>query len=135
MFKGFLILAAAGALFAYLVFNFVADVEDEDPRAFAGLKSDEKMARYYSEDAAGDRVLDLNGVPEKEAREVWEKSPVRRELLEEFPRFEAMRDLIHQEIKAGPFRQKLLAVLDEVESDFLSGSIDSDTARKRLSDF
>jgi len=135
MLKGFLILAAAGAVFAYLVFNFVADVEEEDPRAFSGLRSEQGLERYYSEDAAGDRVLDLDGVAQEEARKVWEQSPIRQELIENFPQFEAMRDLIHQQIKGGAFRDRLLKVLDEMESDYLSGSIDSVEAKRRLSNF
>jgi len=135
MLKGLLILAAAGAIFAYLVFNFVSDVEEEDPRAFAGLHSEQGLERYYSEDAAGDRVLDLNGIGLEKARKVWVQSPVRQELIESFPQFETMRDLIHQQIKGGAFRDRLLKVLDEVESDYLSGTIDSVEAKKRLSSF
>jgi len=133
MLKGFLILAAVGAVFAYLVFNFVTGVEEEDPRAFSGLRSEKKIAaKYYRIDAAGDRVLDLNGVPEGEMRKVWESSSIRQDLLEEFPHFEAMRDILHQEVKEGPFREKLLQVIDRVEGEYLSGKIDSTKAQKIL---
>jgi len=135
MFKGFVILAAVGVAFAYFVFHFVSGVEDEDPGSFPTSQEEKAMAKYYSEDASGDMVLDLNGASEQEARKVWEQSPIRTKMLESFPQFETMRDLIHQQIKGGAFRDRLLKVLDEVESDYLSGTIDSVEAKKRLSSF
>ena len=137
MFKGFLIMVAVGAVFAYFVFHFVGEVEREDPQSFASLneKKAKAFARYYEKDALGEPVLALQGVPMKKALEVWHESRLSREMLEYFPDFEMIRSFIRDRIKASEFRRKLLEKVDEVESEYLGGSIDADTARQKLSAF
>jgi len=136
MFKGFVVLIAVGALFAFFVFNFVSDVEKDDPNTM--ISKDEKKAkeyaRYYRTDDAGNRILDFSGASMNKAREVWRESPIRREILDQFPQFEYMKESINLYVAEGPFRQALLKKLDEVEGDYLSGSIDADRAKKILTD-
>ena len=136
MFKGFVILVMVGAVFAYFVFNFVSDIEADDPDTI--ISKDERKARefakYYKTDVAGERILDFHGATVEKAKEVWKESPIRREILENFPEFEIMREMISQKLAPSQFRDYLMKKFDEVESDYLSGIIDSEKAKKRLTD-
>jgi hypothetical protein len=136
MFKGFLMLVAVGAIFAYLVFNFVSDIERDDPDTL--ISKDEKKARefakYYKKDAIGELILDFHGTTLEKAKEVWKESPIRKEILENFPEFEIMRELIRQRLRESRFREYLLKRFDEVESEYFSGEIDSEKAKKLLTD-
>ena len=134
--KGFIILAAVGILFAYFVFNFVNDVEADDPTTT--ISKDERRAkeyaRYYQKDALGERVLDFRGVPIAKAKEVWSESPFREEMLENFPQFELMKEYVKQRVIASPFQKYLLDKLDQVETDYFAGTIDSAEARRQLTE-
>ncbi len=134
--KGLIILAAVGMLFAYFVFNFVNDIESNDPDRIVS-KEDRKAkeyARYYQKDALGEPVLDFRGVPVSKAKEVWSESPLRKEMLENFPQFELMKEYVTQRVVASPFQKYLLDKLDQVETDYFAGSIDSAEARRRLTE-
>jgi len=131
--KGFIVLILVGAAFAYIVFNFVSDIEQNDPQSFgASRPQSQAYKKYYKKDVTGDTVLDLSGVPISKAKKVWAESPIRAEALENFPNFEMMRDVIESRLTKSPFRDYLLRKLDDVETDFLGGSIDSSKARERL---
>ncbi len=136
MFKGFIILLAVGGLFTYFVFNFVSDVEGEDPNTL--ISKDERkakeFAKYYKSDASGGRVLDFHGVSIAKAKEVWRESPIRREILDNFPQFDLMRQLTDQLLVDSEFKRYFLKRLEEVESDYFSGTIDSQKAKKILTD-
>jgi len=136
MFKGFVILVAVGALFAFFVFNFVSDVEKDDPNTM--ISKDERkakeFAKYYKKDVTGEQVLDFRGASLAKAKEVWRESPIRQEILDNFPQFEIMKEMIDQRIVDSAFRRYLLKKLDEVESAYFSGSIDSSKASKILTD-
>jgi hypothetical protein len=137
MMKGLLVLLAVGALFAYFVFNFVGEIEgDEGTQLFSSDQGEEsKYGRYYKTDPAGNRVLHLGGIPMGKAREIWKESSIRAQVLGFFPRFEHMRDLIRLHISPSPLREALLKKIDDVESDYFTGNINSDEARRRLMEF
>ncbi|WP_457607370.1 hypothetical protein [Nitratifractor sp.] len=134
MWKGLLILFGVGVAFAYFVFNFVGDVERSDPDS--AVSKDERKAKawakYYTEDALGQQVLNFGNTPIKVAREVWSESPVRRGMLDEFPDFEGMRFFVNDRIKPSPFRDYLLKKIDDIESAYLGGEIDADKAKELL---
>jgi len=134
MFKGFVVLVAVGALFAFFVFDFVSDVEKDDPTTMISkdAKKAKEFARYYRTDAAGNRILDFSGASMAKAREVWRESPIRREILDQFPQFQYMQESIKLYMVDSPFRRALLKKLDEVEGLYLSGTIDSDRAKDML---
>jgi hypothetical protein len=128
--KGFVILILVGAAFAYMVFNFVSDIEQDDTR-YPGMKK-EDSSRYYKKDAAGDMVLDFTGASISKAKKIWSESPIKDDILDYFPNFEIMREMIGEELVDSNFRRYLLQKFDEVETDYLGGSIDSEKAREKL---
>jgi len=134
MFKGIVILAIVGGLFAYFVFNFVGQIEGDDAATqfSADSKKAKEFAKYYKKDAAGYPILALGETPIAKAREVWKESPVMKKVLDLFPKFEQMREEINIQVDESPFRQYLLKKLDDVQSQYLGGVIDSDKAKEML---
>ena len=134
MLKGFVILMAIGLAFAYFVFNFVGDVERSDSNSYVSKseKQAREWAKYYTQDVLGRQVLDLKGAPMQTAREVWVQSRLREEMLEHFPDFEMMRQFVHDRLRPSPFRKYLLEKIDETEGDYLAGTIDTEKAKKIL---
>jgi len=132
--KGFILLVGIGGLFAYFVFNFVGNVERDTPSSqeVQSRKAEQDFARYYIKDAAGYPVLALGNTPLSKAREVWGKSPILDDVLELFPRFDLMKKSITLHVEEGDFRRYLLKRLDEVESQYLGGTIDPDRAKEMI---
>jgi len=134
MLKGFIILMVVGLGFAYFVFNFVGDVERSDSDSYVSKneKQAKEWAKYYKKDVLGQPVLDLKGAPMKTAKKVWAQSQLREEMLENFPDFEGMRQFVNDRLLPSPFRDYLLQKIEQVESDYLAGSVDSEKARAIL---
>jgi len=131
--KGFLIMVAVGALFAYFVYNFVGSIEDSDSSSYStNEQRAEEFAKYYKKDEIGDYILDLSSVPLSTAKNIWAESSVKKEIMKNFPNFEMMHELAIEKIKACKFRGFLLKRLEGVQSDFLSGCISSEEAAKLL---
>ncbi|WP_292657719.1 hypothetical protein [Nitratifractor sp.] len=132
MFKGFVILAIVGGLFAYFVFHFVGSIEKNDTASSYSQEQDktEDNAKYYTKDAAGYTVLAVGKIPLAKAREVWKESTVMQDVLELFPRFELMKESIKSHVEEGPFRRYLLKKLDDIETQYLGGKIDSFKAKE-----
>jgi len=136
MYKGLLLLLAVGIAFAYFVFHFVGSVESDDPDSYTS-KNEQKAkewAQYYKKDALGEPVLIFGNTPVQKADQVWKESSLRKEMLENFPDFEAIRQFVHDRLEPSAFRKYLLEKIDDIESDYMGGRIDSEEAKSRLSD-
>jgi len=138
MLKGFIGLLIIGVAFAYFVFNFVGDVENDDitnhyTNVDGGtIKEWEK--KYYQTDDIGEQVLDFSNTPIKTAKRVWDDSPLKKEMLSEFPDFESMKEYIKTRLLPSPFQKYLLKKLNDTESSYLSGSIDANEAKSKIID-
>ncbi len=142
MIKNILIIGGVGVGFLYLIVNFISNVNQGEQVAstvpagnngYATQITDDDMKRFYTKDATGSEILDLNNMPLEQAKSVWIQSSVKDKVLSLFPNFNYMRDQIKLKVREGKFREYLLRKLDEVESDYLSGSIDSLKAQEMIS--
>ncbi len=142
MIKNILIIGGVGVGFLYLIVNFISNVNQGEQLAstvpagnngYATQITDDDMKRFYTKDATGSEILDLNNMPLEQAKSVWIQSSVKDKVLSLFPNFNYMRDQIKLKVREGKFRDYLLRKLDEVESDYLSGSIDSLKAQEMIS--
>ncbi|GEM_PF-1156509 len=142
MIKNILIIGGVGVGFLYLIVNFISNVNQGEQLAsivpagnngYATQITDDDMKRFYTKDATGSEILDLNNMPLEQAKSVWIQSSVKDKVLSLFPNFNYMRDQIKLKVREGKFREYLLRKLDEVESDYLSGSIDSLKAQEMIS--
>ena len=138
--KGFFILVIVAAGFVYFVFNFVSNVQDEklgktDYYDLNGPGDTQKqISKFYTQDVTGSEILDLSGVSIEQAKEIWRKSPTKNQILQLFPNFKLMKDMIKLKLAPSEFRDYLLQEVDNVESDYLAGTLSSFEAKKRLSE-
>ncbi len=134
-----LVIVAAG--FVYFVFSFVTNVQDEklnktDYYDLNGPGNDAQkiVSKYYTQDVTGSEILDLSGVPLEQAKEIWRKSPTKNQILQLFPNFKLMKDMIKLKLAPSQFTDYLMQEVDNVESDYLAGTLSSFEAKKRLSE-
>jgi len=130
MVKGIAILALIGALFAYLIFDFVGNEDTENSFLYQNNKKD--WAKYYTTDIMGDPVLDLSGVQFNEAKAIWDASDLKQEMMDNFPNFELIKRYVKSRLKPSAFRKYLLNKIKEIENQYISGNIDYDEAKFRL---
>ncbi|WP_456431085.1 hypothetical protein [Nitratifractor sp.] len=136
MFKGFIALLLVGGAFAYFVFHFVGDIQNDDSYGGASTSVDTKnLQQYYVKDALGEPVLSVGTLPLDKAKTIWRNSPLREEMLELFPHFDQMKTFVDNRINPSPFKDALRKHIETVEDLFLSGKIDSQEARARLERF
>ncbi len=88
--------------------------------------------KYYAKDVLGEPILVLKNVPLKKAKLIWSQSPLRKEMLSQFPDFEAIRSFAENRLSPSPFRDYLLKGIDKISGDFQAGLIDADQAKERL---
>ena len=139
--KGFFILVMVAAGFVYFVFDFVSNVQDEKLQKTdyynlngPGDDSQKAISKFYTQDVTGSEILDLSGVPLEQAKEIWRKSPTKDQIMQLFPNFKLMKDMIKLKLAPSEFRDYLLKEVDNVESDYLAGTLSSFEAKKRLSE-
>jgi hypothetical protein len=137
--KGLLVLAIVGVAFAYFVFNFVGDVENEDIHKIESLnpsnaeeRKKKEILEYYRQDVTGTPILDLSGVSIENAKRIWKESPTKKRIMQLFPNFHLMRDMIKLKLAPSEFRDLLLEKLSQIESDYLSGTISSYKAKEEI---
>jgi len=136
--KGFMLLLLVGAGFAYFIYYFVTDVSGEDPlyKLSPELRKEKELANYYKKDpVTGDWVMRVGGLSEEKAKKLWREGPILQEVLDNFPKFDLMKEIVRNQVSQSPFRQKLLRHLDNIEDRYLSGEIDAQRARELIEEF
>lgn len=135
--QGMILLGIAGVLFFIFAYNLMNDIESSDPATYVSKDERKQKAwsKYYTSDALGYPVLNLKKAPMSLAREIWSESRLREEMLTHFPDFEQIRNFAIERLRPSPFRNELLKKIEEIKRDYLSGEIDSETARERLENF
>jgi len=137
--KGFILLLIVGIGFLYFVFNVVGQVEHEDLQTVNSIDSttygdgsQRAILQYYKQDVTGTSILDLSGVPLEEAKKIWRKSPTKNRILSLFPNFSLMKDMIKLRVAPSEFRDYLLQKVDDIEGQYLSGTISSFEAKNAI---
>ncbi|WP_148224912.1 hypothetical protein [Nitratifractor salsuginis] len=120
--------------FAYFVFHFVSGIEGDDPttQLSQDARKAKELAKYYKKDALGDWILAVGKVPTSKAKEIWRESPVMKQTLALFPKFNLMKETIMTQVEEGEFRRQLLKRLDDVANRYLSGEIDAEKAKELI---
>ncbi len=134
MFKGLIILLVVGAAFLYAVLFLVnkSGVNVSSDAGTSGYAENIDWKKYYAKDVLGEPILVLKDVPLKKAKLIWRQSPLRKEMLSQFPDFEAIRSFAENRLSPSPFRDYLLKNIDKISGDFQAGLIDANQAKERL---
>ena len=80
--------------------------------------------------------LSLTSLAEVEKKALWNKSNLKQTMLAYSPSFLNMKYLVEDQIEdTGRFKNKLLKHIEDVEREFVSGTISSDLAKEKLANY
>ena len=129
--KGLLTFLAIGLIAIYLVTNLIGDIQDDGEKQRGTYKKD-KYEQYHTVDIVGDTILDVQNIDEKKQLEVWNNSEQKQEFIELFPNFDAMKRYINGKIRGDALQEKLLKRIDDVEIQFISGTLNGEQSKAKL---
>ena len=130
--KGLLTFLAIGLIAIYLATNLIGDIQDDGEKQRGTYKKDNKYEQYYSVDIIGDTVLDVQNIDAKKQLEVWNQSELKKEFMELFPNFDAMKRYVNEKIRGEALQKKLLQRIDKVEMQFISGIANGVQSKAKL---
>ena len=133
--KSLTIFIAIGLGFLYFVTTFVGDIQAED-EAYQNndYNQERKYDKYQSVDSIGQGILDLTGADAITQLGAWNSSMLKEEFLDLFPKFDEMKDFANDRIRGKILQDKLTQTLNTIEDKFFSGTMDSEQAKRELSE-
>ncbi len=131
--KSLMIFIAVGVGFLYFVTHFINGLQDdEESLQNSSYKKSRNYAQYKTVDSIGQTILDFTDVDEKTQIDVWNQSSLKKEFLELFPDFLAMKDFVDDRLVGKALQNKLKKQIKRVEDRFISGEITADDAKRQL---
>ena len=127
--KGLLTFLAIGLIAIYMVTNMIGDIQDDGEKQRGTYK---KENQYQGVDIVGDTILDVQNIDEKKQLEAWNKSELQHEFIELFPNFDAMKRYVNDRIRGDALQNKLLKRIDDVEIQFISGTLNGEQSKSKL---
>jgi hypothetical protein len=133
--KSLMFFIAIGLGFLYFVTTFVGDIQAED-EAYQnnGYNQEHIYDKYQAVDSIGQGILDLTGADAKTQLGAWNKSMLKDEFLELFPRFDEMKSFAKDRIRGKILQDKLINTLSTIEDKFFSGTMSAEQAKRELSE-
>jgi len=131
--KSFIIFVAIGIGFYYIITNFVGDMEKDDGYPTTSMEQEaHKYDKYISHDSIGRTVLIVDGLNRKTQLEAWRHSSIREDFLSFYPEFDEMKKVVQERVMTQSLKSYLLEKTQKIERDFLSGLLDSEQAKREL---
>lgn len=126
----FFILIGVG--FLYFITQFVGDIQEDDKFQNEEYKQKHQYDQYKSVDSIGRDILDMTGTPIDTQVQAWNNSALKTEFLTLFPDFTEMKVFVKERVRGDALKAKLTAAVDEVESQYFSGAMDAEQAKREL---
>ena len=127
----FFILIGIG--FLYFITNFVGDIQEDEKFQNEEYKQKHQFDQYQSVDSIGREILDMTDTPANIQVQAWNHSELKTEFLELFPDFSEMKIFVKERLRGEILKAKLIASIDHVESQYFSGSMNAEQAKRELS--
>jgi hypothetical protein len=129
--NGLLILIAIGIGFIFFATDFVKSVED-DPTStdYTFTPEQEAIKKYFKDSPGGYKVYDPATLPLSKAKEFWNESKIKQEMMDYFPKFDLMKKYVQLHVATGDFLDLLLSKISEAELKYQTGKINYDQARR-----
>jgi len=127
------------ALFFILsgLIDFVNDLHDDvDIRSNYSTGKKLNNEEYYDVDVVGETTLVLDSLSESKKKIVWNSSSLKIEMMNFFPNFSLMSELVEgRVIDGGEFKKILLKKLETTEEKYIGGVISGERAKSALNSF
>ncbi len=127
----FFILIGIG--FLYVITNFVGDIQQDEKFQNEEYVQKHQYDQYQSVDSIGREILDMTDTPESIQVQAWNNSKLKTEFLELFPDFSEMKIFVKERLRGEILQAKLIASIDSVESQYFSGKMNAEQAKRELS--
>ena len=118
--------------------NFIGDLQDEVDQPSSYNKKTRQLdnEKYYDTNIVGEQIVLLSGLSELKKREIWNASLLKTEMMELFPKFSLMHDVVEERmIDDSDFKKNLLKKIVSTEEDYIGGSITGDRAKNLISSY
>ncbi|MDM5264047.1 hypothetical protein PF327_07550 [Sulfurovum sp. XTW-4] len=122
-----------GIGFLYFVTNFVGDIQEDEKFQNEEYKQKHQFDQYQTVDSIGREILDMTDTPATVQVQAWNNSKLKAEFLELFPDFSEMKIFVKERLRGEILQAKLIASIDSVESQYFSGKMNAEQAKRELS--
>ena len=122
-----------GIGFLYFITNFVGDIQEDEKFQNEEYKQKHQFDQYQSVDSIGREILDMTDTPANIQVQAWNNSQLKTEFLELFPDFSEMKIFVKERLRGEILQVKLIASIDSVESQYFSGAMNAEQAKRELS--
>lgn len=122
-----------GIGFLYFITNFVGDIQQDEKFQNEEYMQKHQFDQYQSVDSIGREILDMTDTPESIQVQAWNNSKLKTEFLELFPDFSEMKIFVKERLRGEILQAKLTASIDSVESQYFSGAMNAEQAKRELS--
>jgi len=134
--KSFLLYVLVGIGFIYLITQYVGDIQAEDERyRNSEYEQKHKYDTYKSVDSVGREVLNVMDVDAATQIAAWNEGTLKQEFLDLYPDFALMKDFVNNRVNGEPIKTKLLKLVDDTETKFFSGTLNTEQAKHALESF
>ena len=132
--KSLVIFILIGVGFLYFITNFVGDIQQDEKFQNEEYKQKHQYDRYKTVDSIGRDILDMTGTSVNVQVQAWNNSTLKTEFLELFPDFSAMKVFVNERVRGDALIGKLHGLIDQVEHEYFSGSMNAEQAKRELSE-
>jgi hypothetical protein len=122
-----------GVGFLYFITQFVGDIQEDEKFQSEEYMQKHQYDKYKSVDSIGRDILDMTGVPIGTQVDAWNNSELRTDFLTLFPDFSEMKIFVKERVRGDALQAKLTAAVDDVETQYFSGAMDAEQAKRELS--
>ena len=130
-----------GVIIFFIISGLITSINKLHDEVDASPKygSSERIADYnklQSVNIYGEIILKFTEVKESQKRKIWNESFLNQEMLELFPNFTDMKQIVENRlVDDGLFKKELLEKLDTIEDRYIGGLETSQSAKAALSSF
>lgn len=121
-----------GIGFIYFITQFVGDIQQDEKFQSEEYKQKHQYEQYMSVDSIGREILDMTDAPVDIQVDAWNQSELKTEFLALFPDFPEMKIFVTERVRGELLKAKLNASIEKAESEYLSGSMNAEQAKRSL---
>lgn len=130
----YLVFAVFASALVFGLLSYFKDMERHDTVGLSYNDVQKEDKGRYKLNSVGESILELNGLNEAQKMDAWRRSPIQDDMIDMFPNFQKMKDFInHRVVDDGEFKANMLKTIDELESAYIAGEIDSQSVKAKLS--
>lgn len=133
------VIFGAIALFFILsaLMGFVNDLHDDvESKSNYGHSQEVKSENYYDVNVVGEQTLVLSELSDLEKKRIWDASTLKIEMMDSFPDFSLMSELVKERIiDNSDFKKNLLKKIETTEEEYIGGVTTGQSVKATLSSF